>query len=129
MLHILLEIIIMTRSTKTRLLLRDKCKVVYSDRLYRPILYIQSQCTVRHVCHVVCGRITLGWLHIHYFWQPSVYKGLPSLISSQPCCTPPPPLHGCIMEAQTLSYQYYCTPASPIPFAMSFLSAQYIYHI
>ena len=36
MLHFLLEIIIMTRSTKTRLLLRDKCKVVHSDRLYRP---------------------------------------------------------------------------------------------
>ena len=26
----------MTWSTKTRLLLRDKCKVVHSDRLYRP---------------------------------------------------------------------------------------------
>ena len=37
MLHFLLEIIIMTRSTKTRLLLRDKCKVVHSDRLYRPM--------------------------------------------------------------------------------------------
>ena len=36
MLHFLLEIIIMTWSTKTRLLLRDKCKVVHSDRLYRP---------------------------------------------------------------------------------------------
>ena len=36
MLHFLLEIIIMTRLTKTRLLLRDKCKVVHSDRLYRP---------------------------------------------------------------------------------------------
>ena len=36
MLHFLLEIIIMTRSTKTRLLLRDKRKVVHSDRLYRP---------------------------------------------------------------------------------------------
>ena len=36
MLHFWLEIIIMTRSTKTRLLLRDKCKVVHSDRLYRP---------------------------------------------------------------------------------------------
>ena len=36
MLHFLMEIIIMTRSTKTRLLLRDKCKVVHSDRLYRP---------------------------------------------------------------------------------------------
>ena len=39
MLHFLLEIIIMTRSTKTRLLLRDKCKVVHSDRLYRPTKY------------------------------------------------------------------------------------------
>ena len=36
MLHFLLEIIIMTRLTKTKLLLRDKCKVVHSDRLYRP---------------------------------------------------------------------------------------------
>ena len=36
MLHFLLEIIIMTRSTKTRLLLRDKYEVVHSDRLYRP---------------------------------------------------------------------------------------------
>ena len=44
MLHFLLEIIIMTRSTKTRLLLRDKCKVVHSDRLYRPGKYIQM-CT------------------------------------------------------------------------------------
>ena len=35
MLHFLLEIIIMTRSTRTRLLLRDKCKVVHSDCLYR----------------------------------------------------------------------------------------------
>ena len=38
MLHFLLEIIIMNLSTKTRLLLRDKCKVVHSDRLYRPAL-------------------------------------------------------------------------------------------
>ena len=37
MLHFLLEIIIMTRLTKTKLLLRDKCKVVHSDRLYRPV--------------------------------------------------------------------------------------------
>ena len=29
----------MTRSTKTRLLLRDKCKVVHSDRLYRPVTH------------------------------------------------------------------------------------------
>ena len=40
MLHFLLEIIIMTRSTKTRLLLRDKCKVVHSDRLYRPVIIV-----------------------------------------------------------------------------------------
>ena len=44
MLHFLLEIIIMTRSTKTRLLLRDKCKVVHSDRLYRPAYTIQLLC-------------------------------------------------------------------------------------
>ena len=42
MLHFLLEIIIMTRSTKTRLLLRDKCKVVHSDRLYRPVKNIEN---------------------------------------------------------------------------------------
>ena len=43
MLHFLLEIIIMTRSTKTRLLLRDKCKVVHSDRLYRPVINIFNE--------------------------------------------------------------------------------------
>ena len=44
MLHFLLEIIIMTRSTKTRLLLRDKCKVVHSDRLYRPLPTLSNVC-------------------------------------------------------------------------------------
>ena len=43
MLHFLLEIIIMTRSTKTRLLLRDKYKVVHSDRLYRPVETIRER--------------------------------------------------------------------------------------
>ena len=55
MLHFLLEIIIMTRSTKTRLLLRDKCKVVHSDRLYRPDIsarnYYSPIAQVRAVCH------------------------------------------------------------------------------
>ena len=45
MLHFLLEIIIMTRSTKTRLLLRDKCKVVHSDRLYRPVITLNDDDT------------------------------------------------------------------------------------
>ena len=32
--HLLLEVIVMHRSNKTRLLLRDKYKMVYSDRHY-----------------------------------------------------------------------------------------------
>ena len=32
----------MTRLTKTRLLLRDKCKVVHSDRLYRPTICLYT---------------------------------------------------------------------------------------
>ena len=42
MLHFLLEIIIMTRSTKTRFMLQDKCKVVHSDGLYRPEVHKQD---------------------------------------------------------------------------------------
>ena len=53
MLHFLLEIIIMTRSTKTRLLLRDKCKVVHSDRLYRPILTL-------HIRKYLCTTVTVA---------------------------------------------------------------------
>ena len=54
MLHFLLDIIIMTRSTKTRLLLRDKCKVVHSDRLYRPHVHAshsQMKQKAQHPCH------------------------------------------------------------------------------
>ena len=39
-LHFLLEIIIIKGSSKTRLLLRDKYKVVHSEPLYRPLLYM-----------------------------------------------------------------------------------------
>ena len=46
MLHFLLEIIVMTRSTKTRLLLRNKCKVVHSDHLYRPHYMLDSLCDI-----------------------------------------------------------------------------------
>ena len=49
MLHFLLDIIIMTRSTKTRLLLRDKCKVVHSDRLYRPVFTSITEESVLHI--------------------------------------------------------------------------------
>ena len=48
----------MNRSTKTRLLLRDKYKVVHSDRLYRPgYTYIyQIMQTTRHRYHYAVRR-------------------------------------------------------------------------
>ena len=58
MLHFMLEIIIMTPSTKTRLLLRDKCKVIHSDRLYRPylvmldyLLYVTEDRCIMYECN------------------------------------------------------------------------------
>ena len=61
MLHFLLEIIIMTRSTKTRLLLRDKCKVIHSDRLYRP----GAWCMVRGGWCMVYG----AWCMVGGAWR------------------------------------------------------------
>ena len=40
----------MNRSTKTRLLLRDKYKVVHSDRLYRPLPDWTKIYDVTHLC-------------------------------------------------------------------------------
>ena len=51
----LLEIIIINRSIKTRLLLRDKYKVVHSDRLYRPS--ISRKTLSVHIMHVTCKFI------------------------------------------------------------------------
>ena len=61
----------MTQSTKTRLLLRDKCKVVHSDRLYRPtfcihvVVYFSVLCviafmTVMTTCRTLVINNTLS---------------------------------------------------------------------
>ena len=52
----------MTRSTKTRLLLRDKCKVVHSDRLYRPDVIIQILPSIS-----MCLDTHIGLIRSHFF--------------------------------------------------------------
>ena len=64
MLHFLLEIIIMTRSTKTRLLLRDKCKVVHSDRLYRPTM-IDNMYEAQHIYYRLCNVHCTVYITLH----------------------------------------------------------------
>ena len=73
MLHFLLEIIIMTRSTKTRLLLRDKCKVVHSDRLYRPSS--NSKCGAVWCGAVRCGAVQCGVMRCVVLWCCVVWCG------------------------------------------------------
>ena len=54
----------MNRSTKTRLLLRDKYKVVHSDRLYRPpyrLLFnghLVSRSVTCYISHTICKVIS-----------------------------------------------------------------------
>ena len=42
----------MNRSTKTRLLLRDKYKVVHSDRLYRPVSTVSTKSLYYRTTHM-----------------------------------------------------------------------------